>query len=102
MRVKVKVLVAQSCPTFRDPPRTAARQAPLSMGFSRPEYCSGLPCPSPGNLPDPGIKLGSLSLQADSLPAEGFGSGMEASEGGDTCIRTADSCCCTTETSTTL
>ena len=37
-------------------PRTIARQAPLSMGFSRHEYCSGLPCPPPGTLPDPGIK----------------------------------------------
>ena len=37
-------------------PWTAAHQAPLSLGFSRHEYCSGLPCPSPGDLPDPGIK----------------------------------------------
>ena len=39
---------------------TAARQAPLSMGFSRQEYWSGLPCPPPGNLPDPVIKPTSL------------------------------------------
>ena len=37
-------------------PWTAARQTPLSMGFSRQEYWSGLPCPDPGDLPDPGIK----------------------------------------------
>ena len=37
-------------------PRTVACQAPLSMGFSRPEYWSGLPCPSPGDLPDPGVE----------------------------------------------
>ena len=37
-------------------PWTVARQAPLSMGFSRQEYWSGLPFPSPGDLPDPGIK----------------------------------------------
>ena len=37
-------------------PWTVAQQAPLSMGFSRQEYCSGLPCPPPGDLPDPGIK----------------------------------------------
>ena len=37
-------------------PRTAARQAPLSMGFSRQEYWSGLPCPPPGDLPNPGIE----------------------------------------------
>ena len=51
-------------------PWTAAHQAPLSMGFSRPEYWSGLPFPSPGDLPNPEIKLGSPALQADSLPAE--------------------------------
>ena len=38
-------------------PWTAAHQAPLSMGFSRQEYWSGLPCPPPGDLPDPGIEL---------------------------------------------
>ena len=43
-----------------------AYQAPLSVGFSRQEYCSGLPCPPPGDLPDPGIDHGSLALQADS------------------------------------
>ena len=51
-------------------PWTVAYQAPLSMGFSRQEYWSGLPFPSPGDLPDPGIKPRSPSLQADSLPAE--------------------------------
>ena len=51
-------------------PWTVARQAPLSMEFSRPEYWSGLPFPSPGDLPDPGIKPGSLAFQADSLPSE--------------------------------
>ena len=51
-------------------PWTAARQAPLSMGFSRQEYWSGLPFPSPGDLPNSGIKLGSPALQADALPTE--------------------------------
>ena len=51
-------------------PQTVARQAPLSMGFSRQEYWSGLPIPSPGNLPDPRIEPGSPTLQADSLPSE--------------------------------
>ena len=51
-------------------PRTVARQAPLSMEFSRQEYWRGLPFPSPGDLPDPGIKAGSPSLQVDSLPYE--------------------------------
>ena len=46
---------------------TVACQAPLSMGFSRQEYWGGLPHPSPGDLPDPGIKPTSLSLQVDSL-----------------------------------
>ena len=49
---------------------TAAYQAPLSMGFSRQEYWSGLPFPSPGDLPDPGIKSGSPELQADSFLIE--------------------------------
>ena len=44
--------------------------APLSMGFSRQEYWSGLPFPSPGYLPNPGIEPGSLALWADSLPSK--------------------------------
>ena len=51
-------------------PWTVAYQAPLSMGFSRQECWSGLPFPSPGDLPDPGIKSGSPALQADVLPSE--------------------------------
>ena len=47
-----------------------AHQAPLSVGFSRQEYRSELPCPPPGDLPDPGIEPKSLALQADSLPSE--------------------------------
>ena len=49
-------------------PWTAACQAPLSMGFPRQEYWSGLPIPSPADLPDPGIKAGSPAWQTDSLP----------------------------------
>ena len=49
---------------------TAACQAPLSMRFSRQGYWSGLPFPSPGDLPDPGIEPGSPALQADALPSE--------------------------------
>jgi len=52
---------------------TAAYQAPLSMEFSRQEYWRGLPFPSPGNLPNPGIKLESPALQADSLLTELWG-----------------------------
>ena len=51
-------------------PWTIICQAPLSMGFSRQEYGSGLPFPSPGDLPDPGIEPGSPALQASSLPSE--------------------------------
>ena len=51
-------------------PWTVAHQAPLSMEFSRQEYWSGLPFPSPGDLPDPGIKPSSPTLQADSLLIE--------------------------------
>ena len=47
-----------------------ARESLLSMDFSRQEYWSGLPFPSPVGLPDPGIKLRSLALQVDSLPSE--------------------------------
>ena len=49
-------------------PWTVVYQASLSMGFSRQEYWSGLPFPSPGDLPDPGIKPRSPALQADTLP----------------------------------
>ena len=51
-------------------PWTVAYQAPLSMEFSRQEYWSGLPFPSPGDLPDPGIEPRSPALQADSLLSE--------------------------------
>ena len=51
---------AQSCPTLCDP--TDSSQAPPSMGFSRQEYWSGVPFPSPGDLPDPGIEPGSPAL----------------------------------------
>ena len=65
----VCVLVAQSCPTLCDSMDWAC-QVPLFMGFSRQEYWSGLPFPSPGDLPNPRIKPGSSALQADSLPSE--------------------------------
>ena len=62
-------LVTQSCPTLK-PPWIVARQAPLRMGFSRQEYWSGLPFPSPGDLPNLGIKPRFPALQADDLPTE--------------------------------
>ena len=51
-------------------PWTVAYQAPLSMGFSRQEYWTGVPLPSPVDLPDPGIEHGSPTFQADALPSE--------------------------------
>ena len=60
-------LVAKSCPTLVTP-WTVACQIPLSMGFSRQEYWSGLPFPSPGDLPDPEIEPGSPALREGSLP----------------------------------
>ena len=57
-------------------PCTVAYQAPLSMGFSRQECWSGLPFPSPGDLPDPGIEPRSPTSQADALPSEPPGKPM--------------------------
>ena len=51
-------------------PWTVACQAPLSMGFSRQEYLSGLPFTLSGDLPNPGVKPGCPTLQADSLSSE--------------------------------
>ena len=62
-------LVIKSCLTLVIP-QTITCQAPLSMGFSRQEYWSGLSVPSPGDLPNPGTEPGSSALQADSLPTE--------------------------------
>ena len=60
----------QSCPTLW----TVAREAPLSMGFSRQEYWSGLPFPTLGDFPNPGIEPRPPVLQADSLPLSHRGS----------------------------
>ena len=54
-------------------PQTAASKAPLSMGFSRQESWSGLPCPPPGDLPNPGTEPRSPTPQGDSLPTNQFG-----------------------------
>ena len=64
-------LVTKSCPTLATP-WTVARQASLSMGLSRQEYWSGLPCPPPGDLPDPRTEPASPALQADSCIGGGF------------------------------
>ena len=70
--VVVIMLVAQSCFTLWDP-TDCSLLASLTMGFSWQDYWSGLPFPSPEDLPDPGIKTGSPALQADSLPFELLG-----------------------------
>ena len=67
MKVKVKSL---SHVRLFAAPWTVAHQASTSMGFSRQEYWSGLPFPSPGDLPDPGIEPRSPTLQADALTSE--------------------------------
>ena len=73
MMVVLKLL---SCVRLFVTPGTVAHQAPLSMQFSRQEYWSGLPFPSPGDLPNPGVKPRSPALQADSLPSESPGKPM--------------------------
>ena len=68
--------VAQSCPTLCDLMDYIASQASLSMEFSRQEYWSALPFPTPGHIPDPGIKHVSLHVlhwQADYLPVRHLG-----------------------------
>ena len=65
--MKVKLL---SRMRLLETPWTVAHQAPLSMEFSRQKHWSGLPFPSPGDFPDPGIEPWSPALQADSLPSE--------------------------------
>ena len=70
-KVKVKVKVKSlSCVRLFVTPWTVAYQAPPSVGFSRQEYWSGLPFPSPGDLPHQGIKPGSPILQTDALTSE--------------------------------
>ena len=67
MKVKVKSL---SHVRLFATPWTVAYQNPLSMGFPRQEYWSGMPFPSPGDPPDPGIELRSPALKADALLSE--------------------------------
>ena len=67
------IYFSPSCVWLFATPWTVAYQAPPSMGFSGQEYWSGLLFPSPGDRPNPGIKLESPALQADSLPTELLG-----------------------------
>ena len=64
IEVRVRAKWLPSCPALCDP-MNGSLSAPLSMGFSRQEYWSGLPFPSPGGLPNLEIKPGSTSSQAD-------------------------------------
>ena len=68
---KVKVKSLSHVRLFATP-WAVAYQAPQSMEFSRQQYWSGLPFPSPGDLPNPGIEPGSPTLQTDTLPSEPF------------------------------
>ena len=73
MCVYTHMCMCVSCSVMSDfvtPRTTVAHQAPLSMEFSRLGYWSGLPCTLPGDLPNPGVELRSLALQADSLLSE--------------------------------
>ena len=72
LKVKVKVKALSRVRVFVTP-WTVAHQAPLSMEFSRQEYWSGLPFPSPGDLPDSGIEPRSPALQAEALTSEAPG-----------------------------
>ena len=71
--------VAQSYPTLATP-WTVAHQAPLPKGFSKQEYWRGLPFPSPGGLPNPGIKPTFPALQVDSLLSEPPGKSPQFSD----------------------
>ena len=62
-------------------PWTVAYLAPQSMGFSRQEYWSGLPFPSPGDLLNPGIEPRSLAVQTDALPSEPLGKPAGTTQG---------------------
>ena len=76
-KIKMKSL---SCVRLFVTSWTVAYQAPPSMGFSRQEYRSGVPLPSPGDLPDPGMEPGSPTFQADALsskpPGKPYGKGI--------------------------
>ena len=92
----MQVLVTQLCRTLCDP-WTADCQAPPPMGFSRQKYWSGLPFPSSGDLPDPGIKPRSPVLQADSLLSEPPGKPLENHGDKEQTfkpVRAVGCCCC--------
>ena len=80
-------------------PWTVAHQVPPSMGFFRQEYWSGLPFPSPGDLPNPGIKPGSPTLHADALPSEPPGKLSKGINRWFSCAAYSESPCLTDERS---
>ena len=80
LQISVKVKLLSPVWLFATP-WTIAHQALPSMGFSRQEYWSGLPFPSPGDLPNPGIELRSPTLQADALTSEPPGKPKQYQDG---------------------
>ena len=72
--LSAKCLVAQSFPTLCNPMDCSSPRLLCPWGFSRQEYWRGLPCPPPGDRPNPGIEPRSPTLLADSLPSEPPGS----------------------------
>ena len=82
--------VAQPCPTLCDP-MDGSLPGSGSMGFSRQEYWSGLPFPSRGDLPNPGIKPRSPELQTDALPSEPLGKPIQVA---NSCTQTHYYCYC--------
>ena len=85
--------VVQSCLTLCNP-GTVAHQTPPSIGFSRQEHLSGLPFPSPGDLPDPGIEPRSPTLQADALTSEPLGKPQTGVTSRLCYMRLCYCCCC--------
>ena len=75
------VVVWLLCPTLCDP-MTVVHQVPLPMGFPKQEYWSGMPLPSPGELPKPGFKLASLALAGRFFTTEPPGKPMNTGVGG--------------------
>ena len=70
--VFIVVCESLSCVWLFATPWTVARQSPLSIGFSRQEYWSRLPCPPPGDVPDPGIRMSGASLLSEGTYLQGL------------------------------
>ena len=86
--VRMCAQLLQSCPTLVTP-WTIARQVPLSMGFPRQEYWSGLPCPPPGNLLHPGVQPAGDGLVVTSTPKSALDGNVDSeTEGPENVIST--------------